>query len=113
MWSKSSQLLQRVAYLVDIAIGLYINVGKNIDLKYDNYMQLWSEMKRLYPSFTFEIIPTVLGATELVPSGLRKNGVKNIKYTMLKCQRMTLLGTMKIVKSVLKMKISEEYSLQD
>ena len=108
MWSKSSQLLQRVAYLVDITIGLDINVGKNIDLKYDNYMQLWSEMKRLYPSFTFEIIPIFLGATELVQSGLRKNieknGVKNIKDTMLKCQRMALLGTMKIVKSVLKMK---------
>ena len=71
-------------------------------------MQLWSELKRLYPSFTYEIIPVVLGATGLVLFNLRKNiekiGVKNIKVTMLKCQRMDLLGTVKIVKSVLKMK---------
>ena len=71
-------------------------------------MQLSSELKRLYPSFTFEIISIVLGATGLVPSGLRKNiekvRVKNFKDTILKCQLMVLLGTMKIVKSVLKMK---------
>ena len=70
-------------------------------------MQLSSELKRLYPSFTFEIIPIVLGMTRLVPSSLRKNiekvGVKNFKDAMLKCQRMDLLGTVKIVKSVLKM----------
>ena len=71
-------------------------------------MQLLSELKGLYPSFTFEIILIVLGATGLVPSSLRKNlekiGVKNIKDKMLKCLRMALLGTMKIVKSVLEMK---------
>ena len=103
-WNKT----ENKCYIIDIAIGLDINVGKNINLKYDNYMQLSSELKRLYPSFTFEIIPIVLGVTGLVPSSLRKNiekiGVKNIKDTMLKCQRMALLGTLKIVKSVLKMK---------
>ena len=92
---------------IDIAIGLNVNVGKNINLKYDNYMQLLSELKRLYPSFTFKIIPIVLGVIGLL-SGLQKNkekiGVKNIKDTILKCQRMALLGTVKIVKSVLKMK---------
>ena len=92
---------------IDIAIGLDVNVGKNINLKYDNYMQLLSELKRLYPSFTFKIIPIVLGVIGLL-SGLQKNkekiGVKNIKDTILKCQRMALLGTVKIVKSVLKMK---------
>ena len=92
---------------IDIAIGLDVNVGKNINLKYDNYMQLLSELKRLYPSFTFEIT-VVLGAAGLIPSSLWKNiekiGVKNIKDTMLKCQHIALLGTVKVVKSVLKMK---------
>ena len=103
-WNKT----ENKCYIIGIAIGLDINVGKNINLKYDNYMQLWSELKRLYPSFTFEIIPTALGATGLVPSSLRKNTekivVKNIKDTMLKCQRLALLGTVEIVKSKLKMK---------
>ena len=91
-WNKT----ENKCYIIDIIIGLDINVAKNINLKYDNYMQLSSELKRLYPSFTFEIIPIVLGATGLLSSSLRKNiekiGVKNIKDTMLKCPRMTLLG---------------------
>ena len=103
-WKKTGNK----CYIIDIAIGLDINVRKNINLKFDNYMQLSSELKRLYPSFTFEIIQIVLGATGLAPSNLRKNiekiGVMNIKDTMLKCQRMALLGTVKIVKSVLKRK---------
>ena len=102
-WNKT----ENKCYIIGIAIDLYINVGKNINLKYDNYMQLLSELKRLYPSFTFKIIPIVLGVIGLL-SGLQKNkekiGVKNIKDTILKCQRMALLGTVKIVKSVLKMK---------
>ena len=71
-------------------------------------MQLSSELKRLYPSFTFEIITIVLVATGLVPCSLWKNiekiGVKNIKDRMWKCHRMALLGTKKIVKPVLKKK---------
>ena len=89
-------------------MALILALGKNINLKYDSYMQLSSELKRLYPRFTFEIIPIFLGVAGLVPSSLRKNIEKisfnNIKGTMLKCQRMALLGTLKIVKSVLKMK---------
>ena len=65
-WNKT----ENKCYIIDIAIGLDINVGKNINLKYDNYVQLSSELKRLYPSFTFEIIPIVLGATGLVPLNL-------------------------------------------
>ena len=94
--------------LIEVAIGLDINAGMNINWRYDNYMRFSSEMKRLYPSFTFEVIPIVLGATGLVPSSLRINiekiSVKNIKNTILECQCIALLGTMKIVKSVLKMK---------
>ena len=67
-WNKT----ENKYYIIDIAIGLDINVWKNINLKYDIYMQLSSELKRLYPSFTFEIIPIVLGVTGLVPSRLRK-----------------------------------------
>ena len=95
-------------YINGIVTGLGINVGKNINLEYDNNKQLSSELKRLYPSFTFEIIPIVFCATGHAPSSLRKNiekiGVKNIKDRMLRCQHMTLLGTVKIVKSVLKRK---------
>ena len=48
-WNKT----ENKCYIIGIAIGLDINVGKNINLKYDNYMQLWSELKRSYPSLKF------------------------------------------------------------
>ena len=71
-------------------------------------MQLSSELKRLYPNFLFEIVPIVLVTTGLVTSDLRKNieklGIANINDTLAKCQQMALLGTMKIVKSVMKIK---------
>ena len=71
-------------------------------------MQLSSELKRLYPNFSFEIVPIVLGATGVITSELRKNteklGITNINDTLAKCQQMALLGTMKIVKSVMRMK---------
>ena len=54
-WNKT----ENKCYIIDIAIDLDINIGKSINLKYDNYMQLSSELKRLYPSFMFEIIPIV------------------------------------------------------
>ena len=71
-------------------------------------MQLSPKLKRLYPNFSFEIVPIVLGATGLVTSDLRKNieklGIANIIDTLAKCQQMALLGTMKIVKSIMRMK---------
>ena len=71
-------------------------------------MQLSSELKRLYTNFSFEIVPIVSGATGLVTSDLRKNieklDIANINDTLAKCQQMALLGTMKIVKSVMRMK---------
>ena len=49
-------------------------------------MQLSSELKWLYPNFSFEIVPIVLGATGLVTSHLRKNieklGIVNINDTL-------------------------------
>ena len=71
-------------------------------------MQLSSELNRLYPSFMFEIIPIVLGATGLVPSSLRKNiekicVKKNKRYDT----EMSMHGSLRNnenSKSVLKMK---------
>ena len=56
----------------------------------------------------FEIVPVVLGATGLVTSDLQKNpeklGISSINDMLAKCQQMALLGTMKIVKSFMRMK---------
>ena len=64
-----------------------------------------TELKKLYPRYTFEILPIVLGATGLITKelaiNLRKLKIKNIEETVDSCQRMALIGTMKIVKSVI------------
>ena len=73
----------------------------------DNYLPLIAELKRLYDKYTFEIIPIVLGATGLVTShvneALKKVGVKNVTEVVRQCQKSALLGTLKIVKSFVKM----------
>ena len=103
-WNK----YENTCFMIDIAVGLDVNITKNVNLKHGNYMQLSSELKQLYPNFSFEIVPFVLGATGLVTSDLRKNiekpGIVNINDTLAKCQQMALLGTMKIVKLVMRMK---------
>ena len=84
-----------------------MNIEKNIQTKKDNYLPLTSELKRLYDEYTFEIVPVVLGATGLVTShlgkALEKIGVKNILEVTNQCQKAALLGTLKIVKSFMKM----------
>ena len=42
-WNKTEDK----CYIIDFVIGLDINAEKNINLKFDNYMQLSSELKRL------------------------------------------------------------------
>ena len=69
-WNKHDN----TCFIIDIAVGFDVNVTKNGNLKHDNYMQLSSELKRLYPNFSFEIVPIVLGAT-----GLSKIGYENEK----------------------------------
>ena len=71
-------------------------------------MLLSTQLKKLYPRYTFEILPIVLGAAELITTelaiDLQKLKIKNIEETADRCQRMALIGTMKIVKSVMNMK---------
>ena len=66
-WNKHDN----ICFIIDIAVGLDVNITKKIHLKHDNYMELSSELKRLYPNFSFEIVPVVLGATGLVTSDLQ------------------------------------------
>ena len=103
LWKKDDKM----CYVIDICICLDVNIDKNINMKLDNYLPLTSELKRLYNEYSFKIIPAVIGATGLVTSHftrmLKELGVDDINEVVLKCQRNALLGTLKIVKSFLKM----------
>ena len=79
---------------------------KNYKQKQDSYLLLTAELKWLYDDYTFEIIPIAVGATGLVTNNLKlvlkRIGVENVGDVILKCQKSALFGTLKIVKSFMK-----------
>ena len=103
LWRKK----ESKCYILDICVCLDVNIDKNIKTKLDHYLPLAAELKRLYEKYTFEILPIVIGGTGLVTKKtfevFELLGIPNIEDTILKCQRSALLGTMKIVKSFMKM----------
>ena len=60
-------------YIIDIKVGLDVNINKNIDQKHDTYFLLSVELKRLHKDYTFEVIPIILGATGAVNKHLKSN----------------------------------------
>ena len=103
LWLKR----EKKCYIIDIKVGLDVNINKNIDQKHDTYFLLSVELKRLYKHYTFEVIPIILGATGAITKHLKSNlekiGIDNSSYVIRKCQMKSLLGTMKVVKSVMKL----------
>ena len=95
-------------FIVDVAVRLDANTNRNYNQKNDNYVLLLTELKDLYPRYTFEILPIALGATGLIKTelviNLQQLKIKNIEETADRCQRMALIGIMKDVKSVMSMK---------
>ena len=96
-----------MCYIIDVPVGLDVNIDKNIALKLDSYLPLAAELKRLYNDYSFKVIPAILGATGLVTSHMSKMlkeiGIEKITEVVVKCQKSALLGTLKIVKGFLKM----------
>ena len=95
------------AFIIDIAVGLNINTQKNHLLKIDNYLPLSVALKRLYPEYSFEVLPIIVGATGLIITSLRDNLEKmgicstQINKTIELCQKAALFGSMKIMKLVM------------
>ena len=86
-----------------------VNVSREEKDKCDKYFILASRLQRLYPQYTYEIIPVVVGSTGYIPStlhghlencGLKKERIGPITRLL---QRKALQGSMKIVKTAMKM----------
>ena len=103
LWKKD----EKKCHIIDICVCLDVNIDKNISMKQDNYLPLTAELKRLYNEYSYTINPIVIGATGLVTAHVSKMlkdlGMDEIDQLVLKCQKSALIGTLKIVKSVLKM----------
>ena len=102
LWRKN----EKRCYIIDIVVGLDVNVNKNNQMKHDHYFQLCSELKRIYSEYSFEVVPISLGATGLITktleSNLKKIGITNTTKLIKRLQQKALLGTLKIVKSFIK-----------
>ena len=103
LWRKK----ENVSYIMDICVCFDVNIDRNISQKLDHYLPLAAELKRLYPDYTFEVLPIVIGATGLITREVHKVfkqlEITNVDDVILKCQKCALTGTMKIVKSFMKM----------
>ena len=103
LWRKSDLK----CFIIDIIVGLDVNIQRNITKKQDNYLLLAAELKRLYNIYEFDIVPIVVGATGLITQHLKnmlkKLDINNIEECVEKCQRNAVIGTMKIVKNFMKM----------
>ena len=99
LWS----LIEKRAYVIDVVVGLDVNVEKNYRTKLDNYLPLCIELK-----FSFEVIPVALGATGLVmkklSTDLEKIGIKRSRTgkCIVLAQKAALFGSVKIVKSAMR-----------
>ena len=95
--------------IIDVCVPMDFNVIREGKEKCDKYFILASRLQRLYPRFTYEIIPIVIGSTGLVSEtlsshlencGLQRERIGPITMIL---QRKALLGSLKIVKTAMKM----------
>ena len=69
LWKKE----EKTCKIIDICIPLDANVKSNEKTKRDRYMPLSVSLKRLYPDYSYSVIPIVLGATGLITKSLSAN----------------------------------------
>ena len=85
------------------------NVHKQEKVKIDNYTLLTVGLHRLYPNYSYEVAPIILGATGLIMNSLVKYMTKLFDKDVLleiirKLKQKVLIGYMHVVKSALSMK---------
>ena len=72
---NQKQLTKRTyeCVVIDICVPLDQNVKSNKKTKEDRCVPLTLNLKRLYPEYSYYVIPVVLGATGLVTKSLSKS----------------------------------------
>ena len=94
-----------------MCVPLDQNIQQNEKLRQDRYVALTVGLKRIYPEYTYTIVPIVLGATGLVTNSLVKNLTtlgfekNDIPLLVRKLQTKALVGSMRIMKSAMTLKL--------
>ena len=103
-------LLKKKCLIIDICVPLDVNVAREEKEKCDRYVILASRLQRLYPQYTYEVVPIVVGSTGFVSTNLLKHieqcGFEKEKSVSIipMLQRKALRGSLKIVKTAMKLK---------
>ena len=105
VWKKN----ENKCFIIDICVPLDQNIHKQEKMKIDNYTLLTIGLYRLYPNYSYEVFPIILGATGLVTNSLvtymSKLFDKSVSLEIIpKLQQKALIGSMRVIKSALSMK---------
>ena len=95
------------AWIIDISVLLDVNVTRKHQEKIDNYMPLASELQRIYRDYKIRVVPIIVGALGVITTELKKGlmemGVDNVGECSKQIQRRSLIGSMKIAKTFMRM----------
>ena len=105
-WDK--QKLQ--CKVIDFSIPLDNNVPMKETEKINNYIPVTSELQQMYRNYEYEIIPIVIGTLGAVSTSLKghlesMSFKQDLTTLVRKLQNAALIGSVKTVKTVLRMKI--------
>ena len=103
IWNKT----RKTCHITDICVPLDQNVHKQEKMKIDTYTPLCVNLRRLYPDYSYEVVPIVLGATGLITDSLMNHlatlleNPKEVHSTTATMQRKAMIGSMRVLKSAL------------
>ena len=105
IWDKE----EKTCDVVEITVPLEVNVSRRLTTKSDKYMPLLSELQQMYTNYKFSMIPVAIGSLGAVPKPLMENleklkiTGKNATNTIRKIQRTAVVGTVKVMKTFMRM----------
>ena len=105
IWDKEAKTCD----VVEITVPLEVNVSRRLTTKSDKYMPLLSELQQIYTNYKFSMIPVVIGSLGAVLKPLMENleklkiTGKNATDTIRKIQRTAVVGTVKVMKTFMRM----------
>ena len=102
IWDKKAS----VCTIIEIGVPFDTNVAVRQAEKRNKYMPLVSELRQMYPSFKYQIIPIIIGALGAVPKKLKERLLKlnikenRIKTTTRKLQKAAMLGSVRVMENL-------------
>ena len=107
LWDKEDKTCK----IIEVTVPLDSNISAAYTQKESKYIPLIQNLSQLYNQYKYEAVTIVIGAMGAVPKSLNQNIEKLSKYinkekrkTLIpRIQKAALLGTVKILKTVLKM----------